>query len=239
MKLSRFALGLAILAGMLLFVSGSGTRFGLWSFPAGFQLLKWAAYLALGAAAVALAGLLVPKLRTGDAKAFVVALALGFAVAAVPAYWMQAAREVPPIHDISTDLDNPPAFAAVLAQRGDASNPPEHGGPAVAEAQRRAYPDIRPLMLPLPPAEAFAPALRAARAMGWEIIAQDAAAGRIEATATTLWFGFRDDVVVRVAPSGSGSRVDVRSASRVGVSDVGANAKRVRAYLARLADGVR
>jgi len=236
MMLSRLTLGVAILAALMLFMSGSGTRFGLWPFPTGFLLLKWAAYFGLAAAAVALVGLLAPKLRAGRGIWFAAALTLGLAVAAVPAYWMQAAGKVPPIHDLSTDLDNPPAFAAVLAQRGDASNPPEHGGPAVAEAQRRAYPDIRPLVLSLPPAQAFACALRAARAMGWEIVAQDAAAGRIEATATTLWFGFRDDVVVRVAPTDGGSRIDVRSASRVGVSDVGANAKRIRAYLAKLAD---
>jgi len=236
MMLSRLTLGVAIVAAVVLFLSGSGTRFGLWPFPTGFLLLKWAAYFGLAAAAVALVGLLVPKLRAAQGRRFAAALALGLAVAAVPAYWMQAAAKVPPIHDISTDLDNPPAFDAMLAQRGDASNPPEHGGPAVAEAQRRAYPDIRPLVLPLPPADAFAHALQAARAMGWEIVAQDAAAGRIEATATTLWFGFSDDVVVRVAPAAGGSRIDVRSASRVGVSDVGANAKRIRAYLATLAD---
>ena len=235
MKLPRITLGAAILAALLLFLSGSGTRFGLWPFPVGFQLLKWAAYVALAAAAVAFVGLLVPKWRAGEGRLLVVALALGLGVAAVPIYWMQAAGKVPPIHDISTDLDDPPAFVAALPLRGADANPVEHGGGVVAEAQRSAYPDIQPLALGLPPAEAFAVALRAARAMGWEIVAQDAAAGRIEATATTLWFGFKDDVVVRVRPLDGGSRIDVRSVSRVGVSDVGANAKRVRAYLAKLA----
>jgi len=77
-------------------------------------------------------------------------------------------------------------------------------------------------------------ALAAARASGWAIVAADSAAGRIEATATTAWFGFKDDVVVRVAPEGTGSRVDVRSVSRVGKSDVGANARRIREYLERV-----
>ena len=236
MKLSRITLGLAVLAVLTLFASGSGTRFGLWAFPTGFQLLRWAAYLGLGVAALALVGLVVPKLRAGRGALLVVSFALGLGVAAVPAYWMNAARKVPPIHDISTDLDDPPAFVAVLPARGPESNPVEHGGAAVADAQRQAYPDVQPLTLALPSADAFGLALREARAMGWEIAAQDPAAGRIEATATTLWFGFRDDVVVRVTPSNGGSRIDVRSLSRVGVSDVGANAKRVRAYLARLAD---
>jgi uncharacterized protein (DUF1499 family) len=84
---------------------------------------------------------------------------------------------------------------------------------------------------------AFRRAADAARAMGWEMVAADSAAGRVEATATTRWFGFKDDVVVRVRPDGAGSRIDVRSVSRVGGSDVGANAARIRAYLARVAAG--
>lgn len=235
MKLPRLTFVAALVAAVLLFASGSGTRFGLWAFPVGFRLLKWAAYIGLAAAVVALVGLVVPKLRAGQGARLVVSLALGLCVAAVPAYWISAARKVPSIHDISTDLDDPPAFVAVLPARGSDSNPVEHGGAAVADAQRAAYPDIQPLVLGLPPADAFALALRGARAMGWEIVAQDPAAGRIEATATTLWFGFRDDVVVRVTPADGGSRVDVRSLSRVGVGDVGANAKRIRAYLGRIA----
>jgi uncharacterized protein (DUF1499 family) len=167
----------------------------------------------------------------------VVSAALGLGVAAVPAYWLQAARKAPPIHDISTDLEDPPAFIAVLPRRGERANPVEHAGAAVAEAQRTAYPDIRSLTLELAPAEAFALALRAARDMGWEIVAQDVGNGRIEATATTFWFGFKDDVVVRILPSAAGSRIDVRSLSRVGVGvgDAGTNAKRIRRYFARLA----
>ena len=235
MKLPRLTLGLAALAALLLFGSASGTRFGLWSFPIGFQLLKWAAYLGVSVAVVALVSLLVPRLRAGGGAHLLVSAVLGLGVAAVPAYWIRAAREVPPIHDISTDLQDPPAFVAVLPRRGNDANPVEHGGADVAEAQRSAYPDIQPLVLGLDPAEAFALALRAARDMGWEIVAQDPEKGRIEATATTFWFGFKDDVVVRVVPSGGGSRIDVRSLSRVGVSDVGANAKRIREYFARLA----
>jgi uncharacterized protein (DUF1499 family) len=235
MNYSRLTLGLAVVATLMLFGSGFGTRFGLWSFPEGFQLLKWAAFLGVGVAVAALVGLLVPQLRAGGGSLLVVSAVFGLGVAAVPAYWIQAARKAPPIHDISTDLEDPPAFAAVLARRENGSNPVEHGGAAVAEAQRSSYPDIRPLALGVAPAEAFALALRVARDMGWEIVAQDAANGRIEATATTFWFGFKDDVVVRVVPSGSGSRIDVRSLSRVGVGDVGANAKRIRKYFERLA----
>ena len=172
--------------------------------------------------------LALPRLRAGGGARLVVSAALGVGVAAVPAYWLRAAREAPPIHDISTDLEDPPDFIAVLPRRGDRANPVEHAGAAVAVAQRRAYPDIHSLTLGIAPAEAFALALRAAREMGWDIVAQDVGNRRIEATATTFWFGFKDDVVVRVLPSAAGSRIDVRSLSRVGVGDAGANAKRIR-----------
>jgi uncharacterized protein (DUF1499 family) len=147
---------------------------------------------------------------------------------------MQKAQLVPPIHDITTDTEQPPQFQAVLPLRADAPNPAEYGGAEIAGQQRQGYPDIAPLALEQPSAEAFRRALEAARGMGWDIVAADSVAGRIEATATTAWFGFKDDVVVRITPAGSGSRVDVRSVSRVGKSDVGANAERIREFLGRL-----
>ena len=130
--------------------------------------------------------------------------------------------------------ENPPPFVAVLEQRKGASNPVEYGGPEIAAKQRAAYPDVRPVTLADPPARAYERALEAARGQGWEIVAAVPAEGRIEATDTTRWFGFKDDVVVRVKPEGTGSRVDVRSLSRVGRSDVGKNANRIRAYLRAL-----
>lgn len=140
----------------------------------------------------------------------------------------------PPIHDIATDTEDPPRFVKVLALRKSAPNPPAYGGPEVAEQQKRAYPDLAPLMLGLPPERAFGRALEAARAMGWAIADADEARGRIEATAVTPVCRFKDDVVVRVRAQGDGARVDVRSVSRVGVGDLGANARRIREYLARL-----
>jgi uncharacterized protein (DUF1499 family) len=163
-----------------------------------------------------------------------VALGLGVGAAYFPWHWRQRARAVPPIHDISTDLEHPPRFVAVLPVRSDAPNPSEYGGTEVAAAQRRAYPDIRPLILATPPPVAFKQALDAAKRMGWSLVAADSTGGRIEATATTAWFGFKDDVVIRVTPAPTGSRIDVRSVSRVGKSDVGTNAARIRAYLAKL-----
>jgi uncharacterized protein (DUF1499 family) len=122
----------------------------------------------------------------------------------------------------------------LLPSRAGASVPATYPGAETAAKQQGAYPHVRPLDLPVPPAVAFARALDAAKEMGWHIEAVDPATGRIEATATTPWFGFRDDVVIRVAPTPAGSRIDVRSVSRVGKSDLGTNAKRIRAYLAKL-----
>ena len=234
MRIAKLALTLALLAAGLLGISGPGVRVGLWPFSTGFQILRWSAYLGLAAAGIGLIGLLIPKARAGAPAGLVVAIGLGLAAAYLPWHWGQRARALPPIHDISTDLEHPPEFAAVLPLRAGAPNPSAYGGADVAEAQRRGYPDIQPLMLTAPPSAAFARALDAAKGMRWAVVAADSAGGRIEATATTRWFGFKDDIVVRITPAPTGSRIDVRSVSRVGRSDVGTNAARIRAYLATL-----
>jgi len=142
----------------------------------------------------------------------------------------------PPIHDITTDLENPPAFDEVIALReaDGAQNPPEYAGAETAAQQRAAFPDLKTLRFERPRDEVFAAAETAARGMGWEIVAADAATGRIEATETTTWFRFRDDVVVRVGSAGGMTQVDVRSKSRVGMGDMGTNAARIRSYLEAL-----
>jgi len=234
----RVTLSLAVLAVLLLALAGPGVRAGFWTFGTGFQLLRWGAYLGIVAGVLAIILLLRPAWRAPTAWPLVLAVLLGLLAAGVPWYWLQRAKRVPPIHDITTDTQRPPAFDAVLPLRAGAANPATYGGPEVAEQQLKAYPDVKPLMLPAtaPPA-AFHRALEAARASGWDLVAADSAAGRIEATATTGWFGFKDDVVVRIEPAGAGSRVDVRSVSRVGGSDVGTNARRIVAYLRRVQAG--
>ena len=144
------------------------------------------------------------------------------------------AQRLPKIHDISTDTDDPPAFVAVLPLRQGARNAVDYR-PDTAAQQKLGYPDIAPLRLELPPAQAFERAERAARAMGWQIVAVAPDALRIEATDTTLFFGFKDDIVIRVRPHAQGSIVDVRSLSRIGGSDIGANAQRIRGFLKKLA----
>jgi len=234
MKTAFIPLAAALLAAALLAVSGYGARFGAWEYRFGFQLLRWSLYAGLAIATLALVFLLIPRFRAGGVAALTVAIAVAAGVAYVPSHWLQTARAASAINDVTTDTENPPAFVAVLPLRATAPVSAIYPGSETANAQRRAYPDIVPLELPVPPAAAFARALDAAKAMGWEVAAADPATGRLEATATTPWFGFRDDVVVRVAPTPTGSRIDVRSVSRVGKSDLGANAKRIRSFLARL-----
>ncbi|MDA1106921.1 MAG: DUF1499 domain-containing protein [Proteobacteria bacterium] len=216
--------------------AGLGVRWGWWSFGTGFSMLKYAVVGALVSVPLSLLGLwFVVRCRRRGRGWVLLALVVGLTGVWVPLYTLYTARGLPPIHDISTDLDHPPEFVAVLALRAGASNPAAYGGATVAAQQKRYYPDIQPLTLAQPPAQVFPRALAAAQAMGWEVVEASEREGRIEATATTFWFGFKDDVVVRLTPAGAGSRIDVRSVSRVGVSDLGANAQRIRAYLKRLA----
>ena len=141
---------------------------------------------------------------------------------------------VPRIHDVTTDTEDPPQFVALLATRQASFNGAAYGGPAVAAMQKKGYPDIIPLLLPDPPERAFPRIEAAARGLGWHIVAAVPAEGRLEATDTTPLFRFKDDIVVRVVPALNGSLVDVRSVSRIGRSDLGANAKRIRAFIAAL-----
>ena len=233
LKPAYFALLLGVVAAVLLLAAGPSARFELWDYRTGFQLMRWAAFAGLAAAALASVMLFLPRTRRSG-LVLLVALALGLGAAFVPWYALRQARALPPIHDITTDTERPPQFVAILPLRAAAPNPAAYGGADVARAQIGAYPDLRTRRMGAAPADAFERAQQAARDMGWEVVAADAAAGRLEATDTTFWFGFKDDVVIRVEADGAGSRVDVRSVSRVGVGDVGANARRIRAYLRAL-----
>ena len=139
-----------------------------------------------------------------------------------------------PIHDITTDIGNPPSFEAILSLRKDAPNPPEYAGKEAAEIQKAIYPDIVTLTVEKPTDEVFMAAEKVARDLGWEIIRADPDSGQIEATATTYWFRFKDDVVIRLTPRGTESYVDIRSKSRIGQGDMGANAGRIQTFLTML-----
>lgn len=224
------ALLVALVAGLLLLVSGPGYRIGAWSLGTGFTLLRWGAYGGLLAVVLAAAALWRARGRSALA---VLALVIGLVVVAVPLGYRSTAAAAPPIHDISTDMANPPTFEAIVPLRADAPNTLEYSQ-ETARQQRQAYPDLRPLILELPAPQVFDRALAAAQDLGWEIVAADADEGRIEATDTTTFFGFKDDIVVRLASLDGRTVVDVRSVSRVGRGDAGTNARRVREYLERL-----
>lgn len=227
---------LALLALFTAIGAGFGARFERWHFRTGFSLLQ---YGALGGAAAAVISLiaLVGLRRRGTRGEMTIALlgfAIGITIFAIPLQWMMTARQVPPIHDITTDTEHPPEFVALLRVREGAPNSVEYGGPELAAQQKKGYPDLKPLLLPIPPDQAFDKALAAARSSGWKLVDARKEEGRIEATDTTFWFGFKDDIVVRITPADPGSRIDVRSVSRVGKSDVGTNARRIQKYLRKL-----
>ena len=154
--------------------------------------------------------------------------------AGVPLSHYEQAQRVPAIHDITTDTAHPPAFVALGTARAAAPNGLAYEGAAVAVAQQQAYPDLVPYLSPLSPATLFAQAEAVARTLGWEIVAAEPQQGRLEATDTSLLFGFTDDIVIRITPHARGSQLDIRSLSRVGRSDVGVNAQRIRRFLTRL-----
>ena len=227
---------LAIAAFAFVCVAGPGSRSEWWSWQTGIAFVRYGTYAGLAAALGALILVLtlaIPRFRV-RAWMPLLALVLGIAAAIPGILLVNKAKSVPRIHDITTDTADPPAFVALAPARKAAANGLDYGGPAIAEEQRKGYPDIKPLVVKEAPNAAVQKAIDAARSLGWNIAASDAAAGRIEATDTTSWFGFKDDIVVRVRPEGDGSRVDVRSVSRVGLSDLGANAERIRRFLAKL-----
>ena len=233
----RAAMALALTAALTLALAGLGHRWSWWGVAASFSILRVASFAAVAVGAIALLGIVlaaVGRAWPGLALAVAALLIAGFVVW-LPLSLQKVARTVPPIHDITTDTERPPAFVAIVERRRDAPNPPEYGGPAVAAQQKQGYPDLGPASFAAPPDRVLAAAEAVGRRLGWEIVAVAPAEGRLEATATTPWFGFKDDVVVRVTAAGGGSRVDVRSKSRVGRSDLGVNARRVRDFLAALA----
>lgn len=216
----------------MLFLAGIGYRLEWWELGTAFELLRWAAYLGVAAAALAAVGaaLLLRLGRRAVAALAGVAFLAGGIAAGIPYAWQEQARSVPPIHDISTDTVSPPRFIAIAPLRREAPNPAEYAGEETARAQREAYPDIQPLRFAAPRERVFSAAVETAAELGWELVDTSESEGRIEATDTTRWFGFKDDVVIRIKAEDGQTRLDVRSKSRVGRSDVGTNANRIRQF---------
>lgn len=231
--LAWLVLLLAVGAALAGAAAGLGHRWGLWDFRTGFDILRSAAFFGLALAAGGVAFLVLALVLRRWRSALVLALAVALAGVTVAVPWLhrQEARRLPPIHDITTDTTNPPRFIDVLPLRRDAPNAAEYGGERIAAYQMGAYDDIGPITYRLPPREVFPRVRDVVRELGWTVIAAVPEEGRIEATDRTFWFGFVDDIVIRIRPDEAGSRVDIRSVSRVGVSDLGTNARRIRAFL--------
>ena len=234
MLLPFVVLGAAGLALAVLGLAGPLYRAGL-SLDTAYTIVTWAAH---GGGVVALAAIVVTVLayRTRAwprLAAAALAVVIGLTCFAIGFIEYRRARNAPAIHDITTDLENPPTFSAIVARRADAPNKLDRP-PQLAALQRQGYSDVAPITVQTRPDQAFDRALAVAQSQGWEIVTADKSSGRIEATHTTRWFGFVDDVVVRLTPWGAGTRIDVRSVSRSGVGDAGRNADRVRRFLKEL-----
>jgi len=237
-------IGVTAVALVLLALAPAGWRLGLWHFRTSFFfLIPGSVLLALVGAMAGVSALFAGGKTFGPGEVTLAAISIlvGIGLAAALGQFKRAADRVPRIHDITTDTANPPQFRAVLpARQVERANPTDYGGAEIAKKQTAAYPDIVPLVSSRTSGVAFAKALEAADDMpGWRIVAQDPAMGQIEATETSRWFGFADDIVIRIAAAGTGSRVDVRSTSRQGISDLGVNAARIRAFMARLGPQLR
>lgn len=230
------AVGAAALALVVLGAAGPVYRLS-GSLPLAYDVMRWGQYIGIAASLLAMGAAIFSyraRKRMGTIVS-VLALILALIAVTIPLTYQRRAERLPAIYDVTTDLENPPEFEAILARRADAPNRLERS-PKLAVLQREGYPDLAPITLPAPPAAIFDRALSVAQSLGWEIVTADKAAGRIEATATTRWFGFTDDIVVRVTPWGAGTRVDVRSAARTGTGDLGRNADRIRTFLDELSE---
>ena len=230
LRLGRTATGLTVLA-----VIAGAAGLTLARYDVIGKLAGFTTFLAggLAAALAALCGIvaLLGGVRTGRlAGAVLIALAYAGFLLSRP----MSAGDIPAIHDITTDLADPPAFST-LKLRAD-----NLAGVETLDNWKRihaaAYGDIKSVTIPQPVPVVAERALKLAQQAGWEIVSSDVAAGRIEATASVSYIRFKDDVVIRITPSADGkdSRVDMRSVSRVGISDLGVNARRIRDFLAAL-----
>ena len=198
-----------------------------------FTGFKYGIFTAV-AALVLLALQIIFKRNTLTLASAAITVALSAVALGLPLSMLSKGKSVPPIHDISTDLINPPEFVAIAPLRADAPNPIAYAGEATAAQQRQGYPELKTLSYLQSKAELVNAVEQAATNLGWELANTDTSEGVVEATDTTMWFGFEDDVVVRITDIGNKRLVDIRSKSRVGGSDLGKNAERIHGFIKEL-----
>lgn len=229
-------------------VAAFGTRFGIWDYRIGLLMLyPW--FLCFGAAAFALGLIWAAWAMLGNRSDGALFGSLGLVgsiiLTGAPLYHLYVGSTLPAIHDISTDTEHAPEFVALKSQRAGALTPPEYDGPALAKGpdgkiaaswklQKKYYEEIRPRAELTAPENLFRRATKAVYAMGWRVVAVVPDEGRIEATDSNFWFGFTDDIVIRVKPAGQGAKLDIRSKSRLDLPDNGKNAARIDAYMKTL-----
>lgn len=225
----------SILGALTVLLSGYGYQWGWWEFRLGFQMIPWGTGAAVLGGIFSAVGYFRYKGKEANYKAAgITGMALAVLALINIGYWYSEVQQgYPPIHDITTDTMNPPEFVAIVPLRKDAPNPVAYAGEETAEAQREFYDGLETLNVSLSYDAAYDRALETAREMPWKIVGENKQEGRIEAYEKLGWFGFVDDVVIRVDTTENGSKIDVRSKSRIGRGDLGVNAKRIRAYLQR------
>jgi hypothetical protein len=242
------ALLLGVGAVVAALVAAIGSAMEVWGFRAGLTSLRYFFWAAVAGAMLGLIGLIMARRRAKLMLANLLALVVALGFVLYLGNLVRTAKSVPAIHDVATDLDDLPQFTRLKVRADNLEKIPDEDRPELKalppEARWKAlhrahYGDLRTVRLPTPPAETVRRAAALARDRGWDVAMVDEAAGTVEATETSRFFRFKDDVVIRVRPApGGGSLVDMRSISRVGGSDVGMNAKRVRAFLADLQPAV-
>ncbi len=231
---------LTIVGVVVLALSPLGYRLGWFGIPIALLRLIPAGVVlcALGLVVSLVAIVRTPSTAGAGARVLpVLAIVLGIAACIVPVAGIVKGKQVPRIHDITTDTEAPPAFVALAAERSAAPNGLDYAGDKIAALQKAAYPDLKTVFSPLSPDALFDRAQRAVGGFGWHLAEANRNQLRIEAVDTSLLYGFKDDIVVLIRSDAGGSRMDVRSASRVGRSDLGANAARIRKFVQRVTSG--
>lgn len=236
-KVAIISFIIAIIGAVIFTMSGFGYHLKIWGLGLAFGFLKWGAFISMFGILITIFGIYFshPGRNNRGFGYAVFGLLLSMAVTGTALFFYNRAVNAPPIHDITTDTANPPKFKAVLPMRAHSPNGYKYGGAKVAALQHKYYPNIKPLYLKVSPGVAYHKALVAAHEMSWwKIDAADSLQDRIEATSTIPWFGFKDDIIVRIDTLMKGSKIDVRSESRIGVSDIGENARRIRSYIKKI-----
>jgi uncharacterized protein (DUF1499 family) len=235
--MSKLLKWLAVLSALGFPLALVGFRVGLYEFGTGFKILNYSFYLA---AAVLLVGLVLFFMHRRSKPTSSRSAMIAVAISLIPILGLGSqvliASSVPAIHNISTDIIDPPQFDAIVAMRGEGTNPLEYSikNGDIGELQKKAYPNVNTITVSSNLQTAFDKAVDVAEGLGWDIVNKNQTKGIIEATQTTTLWQFKDDIVIRVrsnAQTPDTTDIDLRSVSRIGQSDLGANAKRIQGFI--------